>query len=90
MASLDFDAGVVPIDTVGDLMLSAGETYQLQNLSTIATVFFRESMAAVAAGDRGFRIEPGSGLVFSVAPNVGAYVWIDDENGAPLILSLVA
>ena len=87
MASQDFDATRVSADIVADLGLAIGRTYFGQNLSTIATLLFREAATAPDAAARAFRVE--SGGVFTLKPQsgVGIWLWSDDDAGCPVIIS---
>ena len=86
MAALDFDATTSPQDVVAALSLTANTLYARQNLSTIATAFFREAAAMPGAGARAFRVEAGG--PFTLKPTGDAiWVWTDEAAGCPLILS---
>ena len=87
MASQDFDATRVPADIVADLGLAIGRSYGGQNLSTIATLLFREAAIAPDATARAFRVE--SGGVFTLEPQsgVGIWLWSDEAAGCPVVVS---
>ena len=87
MASQNFDATRVPADIVADLGLAIGTSYVGQNLSTFATLLFRESANAPDVSARAFRVE--SGGVFTLGPQsgVGIWLWSDDAAGCPVVVS---
>ena len=85
MAAVDFDATETPQDLVGALSLTAGTLYAGQNLSTFATLLFREAAATPGGGDRAFRVEAGGPFTLKPTGNP-IWCWTDDPAGAPLIL----
>ena len=91
MAAIDVDVTVTPQDVVTVAGLTAGTPYQVQNVSTTATLFVREAVNAPAAGARGFRVEAGGNA--TIRPEAGAAVWLwtDDPAGrCPVILDEAA
>lgn len=86
MATQDFDASAAPLDLVTALGLTRGETYTVQNLSTVATMFFRSAAAAPAPGARGFRIEASGAVVVRVPTGTdGVFVWTDGAAAPGII-----
>ena len=85
MASLDFDATETPADIVAELSLSIGTAYSAQNVSTTATLRFREADAMPDATARAFRVEAGG--AFQLEPEAGTPIWIwTDEDFCPVIV----
>ena len=82
MASLDFAATMTPADIVAGLSLDEGTRYFCQNVSTLATLFWREQAAAPAAGVRGHRVEAGGDL--NIEPSGSAiWAWTDGCRRLP-------
>ena len=88
MAALDFDATNVPTDVVASLNLVNGRSYTGQNVSTIATLFARESATAVTPGTRSFRVEAGGDFQLDISVDP-IYLWTDDPDGCPVIFDEV-
>ena len=84
---MDFDTTLVPADVVAALGLVQDTRYVCQNVSSTATLFIREQVAAPAVTDRAFRIE--SGGIFTVKQTGSAiWFWTDDSGGCPAILAV--
>ena len=87
MAAQDFDATMTPVDVVAALNLNTGIAYSVQNVGTGPTLFIRDSATAPSPGDRAFRVEAGG--AFSIRPeaNIPIYLWTDDTEGCPVIIT---
>ena len=84
MPSIDFDIGRAPVDVTP--MLTTGTTYAGQNLSTTATIFFREAATVPTLPSFGFRVEASGS--FTLKPSgPGIWFWTDDAAGAPIIVT---
>ena len=90
MASENFDASVVPRDIVAALGLTVGTAYTGQNLSTVATLLFREAAAMPDATARAFRVEAGGAFTLEPQSGVGIWLWSDDPLGCPILVSELA
>ena len=85
MPSLDFDANQAPRNIVQALSLSDRTRYTCQNVSGLATLYFRESAATPPATDRAFRIEPGGN--FTLEPQGDPlWFWTDDPDGCAVVV----
>ena len=89
MPSMDFTATLAPRAINVSLSLSLHVRYQCQNVSGLATLFFREATATPPATDRAFRIEPGG--YFVLAPEGDPlWFWTDDPAGCPVVVTEAA
>ena len=89
MPSQDFDADQAPRNIAHVLSLSNRTRYTCQNVSGLATLFFRESAATPPASDRAFRIEPGG--YFTLEPTGSPlWFWTDDPAGCPVVVTEAA
>ena len=78
MASLDFTATETPTDIVTGLSLAVGTTYACQNISTFATLRFREAVAMPGAAARAFRVEASGAFELRPEASIPIWVWTDD------------
>ena len=85
MPAQDFDATSVPVDVVAALGLAGSTTFQVQNVSTTATLFIRETSDPVTGASRSFRAEAGGLFTIKVALDP-IWMWTDDPSGCPVIL----
>ena len=87
MAAQDFNATTTPRDIVDELGLVVGTRYTIQNVSTVATLRFREAVTPPSPDARAFRAEAGSAFALKPDGTNGIFLWTDDAEGAPVICS---
>ena len=86
MASLDFTTTLSPTDIVANLALAVGTAYSGQNISTFATLCFREAVGEPGATAWAFRVKAGG--AFQLKPEAGTPIWVwTDEPPCSVILS---
>ena len=87
MASMDFNATQIPQNMTSALGLIVDQQYTGQNVSTVATLYAREDSVQPAVGARAFRHESGGFFYFMPSANNDLWVWTDDPDGCPVIVT---
>ena len=87
MATRNFDVGADPQNARSVLSLTIGQRYTLQNISTTATLFYREAAVKPAPTMRAHRVESGGTAWFTPGATVQPWFWTDDPGGCPCVLT---
>ena len=87
MASRNFDATQTPRGIAAVLALADGVSYTGQNVSQTATLFLRDAAVRPAPNMRAFRHESGGFFYFTPGGAAALWVWTDDADGCPVIVT---
>ena len=87
MASRNFNATSTPQSIASVVVLTDGQQYVGQNVSTTATLFVREAAVQPAPTMRAHRHESGAFFYFTPGGTTSLWAWTDDPAGCAVIVT---